>query len=59
VKASSDGTRSRIETLDHEIKRLQELREEELARQKKLKKCDKDLDKALQAERLKSDQSMV
>ena len=58
VKASSDGTSSRIATLEHEIKRLQELREDELARQKKLKECDEDLDKVLKAERLKADQSM-
>jgi hypothetical protein len=59
VKASSDGTRSRIETLDHEIKRLQELREEELARQEKLKECDEDLDKVLKAEGLKAEESKV
>ncbi len=51
VKVSSDGTRSRIETLDHEINRLQELRHQEVARQEKLKVCEKDLEMVLWAER--------
>ncbi len=59
VKASSDDTRSRIKTLDHEIKRLQNLRQQELARQQKLKECDEDLEKVLRAEQGKAEESKV
>jgi hypothetical protein len=59
VKESSDGTSSRIATLDDEIKRLNELRQQEVARQEKLKVCEEDLKKVLTAERLKAEQSKV
>jgi hypothetical protein len=59
VKISSDDTRSRIETLDHEIKRLQELREKELDRQIKLKKCEEELDSVWMAEKRKAEETKL
>ncbi len=59
VKASSADTSSRLETLNHEIERLQKLREDELARQKKLKKCEEELHSVLMDEKRKAEETKV
>jgi hypothetical protein len=57
VAASSVDIRSRIETLDHEIQRLEALRKQEINRQDRLTKCDEHLDRVLANERTRAEGS--
>jgi hypothetical protein len=57
VAASSADSRSRVETLDLEIQRLQALRTQEITRQDNLTKCDEHLDRVLANERTRAEVS--
>jgi hypothetical protein len=54
VEASSADSRSRVQTLDLEIQRLQTLRKQEITRQDNLTKCDVHLDMVLANEKTKA-----
>jgi hypothetical protein len=57
VEASSADSRSRVQTLDLEIQRLQALRKQEITRQDNLTKCDEHLDMVLAHEKTKAEDS--